>query len=118
METNAAMGMRHGPDKSFMKSVGRRELTPVRHRITSVRLARPPALFLFAVNREVAVWGWGARLAHVSLSSHQHPVSFHYKQVLRRGGEFHFHHGRIVWFVSRHMIRACRGHPSCCTTGK
>src|SRR4029453_5307560 len=66
METNAAVGMRHRPDKPFVKSIGRREFAPVSHRIPPVRLARPAALFLFAVNREVAVWSWGARLAHVS----------------------------------------------------
>src|SRR5262249_30236879 len=70
METNAAMGMRHRPDESFVKSVGRSELAPVSHRITSVRLARPAAIFLLAVNREVAVRGRRTRPAHVSLNSH------------------------------------------------
>src|SRR5262245_26152136 len=70
VETNAAMSVRHGPDKSFVKSIGRRELAPVSHRITSIRFALPSALFLFAVNREVAMRGWATRLADVSLSSH------------------------------------------------
>ena len=57
METNAAVGMRHRPDKPLVKSLGWREFAPVSHRITSVRLASPTALLLFAVNREVALWG-------------------------------------------------------------
>jgi hypothetical protein len=118
MEANAAMRMRHGPHKTFVESIGRRELTPVRHRVTSVRLALPSALFLFAVNREVTMRGWSTRFAHVSLNSHQHPVPFHHKQVLRRGRKFDFHLGRIVRFVSRHMIRASTCYPSCCATSK
>src|SRR6266487_1670987 len=57
METNAAMGMGHGPDKPFVKPIGGREFAPVSHWITSVRLALSAALLLFAVNREVAVRG-------------------------------------------------------------
>src|SRR4030095_4760168 len=117
METNTAMGMRHRPDKPFVKTVGRSEFAPVSHRIASVGLALPAALFLFAVNREVAVRGWRARLAHVSLNNDYHPVSFHHKQVLRRSGEFHFHLGRIMRPICGYVIGAAC-HAPCLTTSQ
>src|SRR5262245_36361942 len=70
METNATMGMWHWPDKSFVKSIGRREFAPVRHRITSVRLALAATLFLFAVNCKVPMRGWSTRFADVGLNGH------------------------------------------------
>src|SRR4029453_4380942 len=116
MGTNTAMGMRPGPDKPFVKSIRRSKLTPVSHRITSVRLALPAALFLFVVNREVAMRRWGARPPHISLNSHQHPVSFHNKKVLRRSGEFYFHLGRIVRPICRYAIGPAAHMPGLATS--
>src|SRR5438132_298663 len=59
-QTNAAVGPRNRMDKALMKSVSRRELTPVTHRITDVMSAAIAAARRDAVALDTEAVGTGA----------------------------------------------------------
>src|SRR2546423_15408806 len=75
MQSNASVRVRSGMDKAFVESVGGRELTPVGHGVTAVRLALAPAMFLLVANGEVARRRPGPRFANVALHCHEETVA-------------------------------------------
>src|SRR6266404_3562152 len=70
MHSHTAMRPRRRPDKTFVKSVGWRERTPISHRVTGVRLANAAFSFVLFDNREVARWCFSAATANIRLCGH------------------------------------------------
>src|SRR5205814_2371874 len=100
-------------NKALMKSVGRRELAPVTHRVTDIapssatrRRNNPVAfntkpvgpgtfVFLLRINCEVASWCWLGRNADGTGNRHQGPVALHDVDILF-GKRNLYPHGRWI----------------------
>src|SRR4051812_3466983 len=106
MKPNATVGMRHGPNESLMKTVSWFELTPVRHRISAIRLARPATILLLVINRVVTGRSLRTGFANVTLNSHQQTVPFHHIEILGGGRQFHPNLRRIMWSIGGDVVVA------------
>ncbi len=108
VQSHAAVGVWSGMDKAFVESIRRLELTPVGHRITPIRLAGAPPVFLLVVDGIIARRRRGARLTHIALDRHQDAIAFHYKKILGRERKFDLDLGRIVRAMRYDVIIARR----------
>src|SRR5438046_5469716 len=92
-----------------MKSISRREFTPIGHRITGIRLADATSGFVLTDNREVPGWSRGATPADVRLRGHKQSFAFHHVDCLRASGKLHSHARRIVRLVGNYVISPSSG---------
>src|SRR5438128_12531453 len=92
-----------------MKSISRREFTPIGHRITGIRLADATSGLVLIDNREVRGGSRGATPAKVRLRGHKQSFAFHHVDCLRAGGMLHSHARTIARLLGSHVISPSSG---------
>jgi hypothetical protein len=134
MKSNTAMCPRDWMNEALVKSIGRRKLTPVPHRIANVAsrstagggddaitlnaesVGAGALLFLFGINRKTASRRrlfWNAdRTSHC----HETAIAFHYINILFGKGYPYPHRRGIVRLVSGYVIRPAGDQSPPCTT--
>ena len=138
VQPNTSVCAWRGMNKTLMKTVARRKLTPESHRITNIaagnirtrirgnnaaaldsEAVRARAfLFLLRVNCETAVRRWLRRDANRTGDRHQATVAFHHVNVFFCERNLHLHSRRVVWTIRCHMVRLAGSHTPCCATGE
>ena len=130
LQANTTVRPRGRMHEALMKSIGWCELAPESHRITNITSGNigtgfgrhyaiplnaetigPGALiFLFPVNGEISSRGRFGGKANTARHCHQATITFHDINVLFRKRDFYCNLRRVIWFVSRHVIRAAAGY--------
>ena len=137
MQSDAPVGARRGMNKALMKTVPRRKLAPVTHRITNVMTSGVACcgrydgislhakavlagafLFLFGVNGEIAARRRLVRQTNRGGHRHQAAVAFHHIDVLFRERNFDAHSRRIMRAVGSHVVCLGTCHASRPATSK